>query len=311
MCARETIERGTVAAGVAAAATLAEHRARLKRLAVDGGDLAYVDAGPSDGETILLLHGVPTSSWLYRRVIPLLAVGGCRVIAPDLLGWGASDKPVSLEGYTVDRQAGRIATLLEALGIGAATFVVHDLGGPWTWQLARSRGDYIKRLVVLNTTAYRDGLNPPGQIKLLGGPLGPAMLALMRSRLAGRKLIGDFIRRFVGHPERISADAVEGYWRPLQEGTQAFLQMARSFDDFYASLAGWAAVLERLHVPAMVVWGAQDPVLDGQKLPGQFARSLRIPPDRIHIFPDAGHYIQEDRPEELARLVLEFVRDDG
>ncbi len=287
--------------------TLARHRQRLRRLAVDGGDIAYVDEGPRDGGAILLLHGVPTSSWLYRKMIPPLAREGFRVVAPDLLGWGASDRPRDLEAYGFSRQAGRILSLLDALAIEQPTFVVHDLGGPWTWEIADRRPEAIARLVVLNTTAYADGLNPPPQIKLLGGPLGPSMLALMRSRLVGRKLVGDFIRQFVGHAEAIDRKAAEGYWRPLHEGTPAFLQMARSFGEFYASLPRWAAALERLDVPAMIAWGERDPVLDASLLPAQFARSLRVPPEWISVIPDAGHYLQEDHAEELAALIARFA----
>lgn len=290
------------------ATTIEEHRARLKRLRVDGGEIAYVDTGPHDRQALLLLHGVPTSSWVYRKLIPFLAADGLRVVAPDLLGWGASDRPAELDAYSFSRQAGRILALLEALALERPTFVVHDLGGPWTWEIADTRPEVIGRLVVLNTTAYRDGLNPPKEIKLLGGALGPAMLALMRSRLPGRRMVGDFIKQFVGHPEQIDADAINGYWRPLHEGTPAFLQMARSFGQFYASLDRWAAALERLSVPALIVWGGRDTVLDATKLPAQFARSLRVPPEQVHVLADAGHYLQEDRPEDLARLVSRFSR---
>jgi haloalkane dehalogenase len=231
------------------------------------------------------------------------------VIAPDLLGWGASDKPANLEEYSFERQAGRIKSLLQALGIERATFVVHDLGGPWTWEIAKRWPDLIERLVILNTTAYRDGITPPTAIKLVGGPIGPAMLAVMRSRIAGRTMIGDFIRQFVGHPERISREIVEGYWTSLNEGTQAFLQMARSFGDFYTRLPEWGSAVDRLTIPAMIIWGKRDPVLNAAKLTSQFSLSLRIPAERVHIFEDSGHYIQEDRPEDLARLVTEFVRD--
>jgi haloalkane dehalogenase len=249
----------TPSAKATAPRTINEHRARLKRLAVDGGEIAYVESGPRDGKVILLLHGVPTSSWLYRKVIPLLAAQGFRVIAPDLLGWGASDKPANLEEYSFERQAGRIKSLLQALGIERATFVVHDLGGPWTWEIAKRWPDLIERLVILNTTAYRDGITPPTAIKLVGGPIGPAMLAVMRSRIAGRTMIGDFIRQFVGHPERISREIVEGYWTSLNEGTQAFLQMARSFGDFYTRLPEWGSAVDRLTIPAMIIWGETGP----------------------------------------------------
>ncbi len=289
--------------------TIAEHRAHQKRLAVDGGEIAYVESGPLDGKPILLLHGVPTSSWLYRKVIPLLAARGFHVIAPDLLGWGASDKPKDLGKYAFERQASRIRELLQALGVKQATFVVHDLGGPWTWEIAKQWPELIERLVVCNTTAFPDGVTPPKEIKMVGGRMGSVMLAVMRSRLAGRKMVGNFIKQFVGHPERIDSDIVDGYWTSIHEGTPAFQEMARSFSDFFSRMPSWRSALEQLDIPAIVIWGKQDRVLNVEKLTTQFAQTLRIPVERVHVFEDSGHYLQEDRPEDLSRLIVEFVRD--
>jgi haloalkane dehalogenase len=197
--------------------------------------------------------------------------------------------------------------LMGTLGVECATFVVHDLGEPWTWEIAKRWPELIERLVILNTAAYPDGITPPREIKMVGGPMGPFMLSIMRSRLLGRKMIGDFIKQFVGHPERINRDVVAGYWTSLNEGTPAFLQMARSFGEFFTRMPSWPSALEQLTIPVMVVWGKKDSVLDSAKLSSQFARSLQIPAERVHIFEDSGHYLQEDRPEDLSRLIHEFA----
>lgn len=289
--------------------TLAEHRARLHGVAADGGRLAYLDEGPPDGTPVLLLHGMPTSSWLYRAVAAHLAASGLRVVAPDMLGFGASDKPGDPEAYALDRQADRVVALMGHLGIPRWTQVVHDLGGPWTWELVDRHPHCLDGLVVTNTTAYLDGFRPPAMVRLVGGPLGPLMAGLMGGRLLGPRLVGSFFRQYTGHSDRLTARIIEGYWRPLHEGaTGTFLDFARSFPRMVERFARYPAALRRLDVPAMTIWGKRDPVLHWQKLPAQFARDLRIPPERMHVFEDAGHFLQEDQPEALARLILQFVR---
>ena len=143
-----------------AASTFTEHTAYQSRFQLpepdgDGGfwHLSYVDAGPTDGEPILLVHGVPTSSWSYRHLIALLSKRGFRVIAPDNLGFGNSSKPDSRDVYRLDRQAARLLALMEHLGVPTWTQVLHDVGGPITWEMMIAEPGRIERLVLLNTFA--------------------------------------------------------------------------------------------------------------------------------------------------------------
>ena len=288
-------------------ATVEAHRARLHALDVEGGRIAYLDEGSWDGEVVVLLHGMPTSSWLWRRVVPGLVNAGFRVVAPDLLGFGASDKPADASLYAIPRQAARVVELLDALRIRSATFAVHDLGGPWGFELADRAPERIARLVILNTAAYRDGFRPPAVIRMVGGPLGPVMLRTMGSPV-GRPMLAAFFRTFVGDPSVMTAEAVRGYWLPLHEGTtRPFRQFARTFGYTFANLDRWAAALHRLDAPALVIWGLLDPVVNGLKQSRQLARDLAIPEDRIHLIPDANHFLQEDRGPELAELIRAFI----
>jgi len=140
--------------------SIAQHRSRLQSFGPLDQRLAYVDEGPRDGKPMVLLHGMPTSSWLYRNIIPVLANQGLRVIAPDMLGFGASSKPADLSQYAFGLQAERLVALMRALGIPRWTQVVHDLGGPWTWELADRHPETLNGLVIMNTTAYREGFAP-------------------------------------------------------------------------------------------------------------------------------------------------------
>lgn len=289
-------------------ATIEAHRARLKSLAVDGGAIAYLEEGPANGEVVLLLHGMPTSSWLWRKVAPGLVSAGLRVVAPDLLGYGASDKPADPALYEIPRQADRVVALLDALGIGRATLVVHDLGGAWGFELADRAPERISRLVVLNTAAYRDGFNPPTIVRIVGSPIGPLMLRMMRSRGLGIPMLASLFRQFTGDPSVVTPEMVRGYWLPLHEGTtRPFRQFVTSFEYTFGNLERWAAALRRLTVPALVIWGGKDRVLNAEKQSRQFARDLAIPPDRIVVLADANHFLQEDRGPEVADRIAAFV----
>lgn len=293
--------------------TVAEHRARLKKVQADGGQIAYVDEGPRDGgplggQVIVLVHGIPTNSWLWRKIIPPLAASGLRVIAPDLLGFGASDKPTDLEQYTLEKQAKRILTLMDKLGIQRWTQVAHDRGGPWTWEIVDRAPERLQRLIILNTTAYRDGFAPPTIAKVMGTPLGPILLGLMSGRIVGPTIMASRLKQLTGHPEVIDAATVEGYWLPLNEGATGPLRQG-DFDHLSAQFERYQAALRRLNVPGLIIWGKRDPLLNYVKLPEQFARDLRIPRERIHILDDASHFLQEDKADDIAQRILKFVQE--
>lgn len=291
--------------------TIAQHRGRLRYFSLPGQRLAYVDEGPRDGKPIVLLHGMPTSSWLYRNIIPLLASEGLRVIAPDMLGFGASDKPPVQSAYAFDLQAERLVALMQSLGIAHWTQVVHDLGGPWTWELVDRHPDRLNGLVVMNTTAYRDGFRPPAVMRMAGGPMGRFMAFMMRNKVTGPSQLRSLLRQFTAYPENISNEAVEGYWLSMAEGsTHAFLAFARAFPWWFAQFDRYGTALRRLHIPAATIWGKHDAVLDANRLPAHFARDLRIPASQQHIV-DAGHFLQEDQPEEVARLLVQFMQQIG
>lgn len=287
--------------------TLAHHRAQLQTMDTDDGRIAYLDLGPRTGIPLVLVHGMPTSSWLYRDVAQRLAGSGVRVIAVDLLGFGASDKPHDPEVYALQRQAARLVGLLDHLHLAKAVFVAHDLGGPWIFEVADSHPERFAALAVLNTSAYADAMTPPRQARMVGGPLGPMMLSMMRSR-AGRPMVHRFFRDFTTASTTISRETTDAYWRSLHEGgTHAFRAFAVGLDETMGEFARHAAALRRLDVPATIIWGVEDPVLRPETLVPRFVADLRIADDDIHLLLGASHFLQEDRPEEVAALLAQFV----
>src|SRR5204863_180706 len=121
---------------------------------LDSLRMHLVDAGPPDGSPVLLLHGEPTWSFLYRHMIPVLTDAGLRAIAPDYFGFGRSDKPTERDWYTYDRHCESIGDLVDAMGVSGLTVVMQDWGGPIGMRLAVERPDLVDRLVLLNTGIF-------------------------------------------------------------------------------------------------------------------------------------------------------------
>jgi haloalkane dehalogenase len=258
--------------------------------------LHYVDEGK--GDPVLLLHGEPTSSFLWRKIIPQLPG---RVIAPDLIGFGRSDKPEDIGWYSYDRHVDSIARLLEELDLTALTLVVHDWGGPIGLRVAVEHADRVERLVLLNTG--------------IGGGSAPSERWL-RFRAVVRELGGALdIGRLVeagtaqGLPDDVRAAYDAAFPTPESKaGALAFPEMVPTEPD-HPNTAPMNRVRDALrdwHKPALVVWGAEDTIL-----PTGIARALveMIPGARGPVLLDgASHFLQEDRPDEVAEAIRELLR---
>ncbi len=284
------------------------HRARLHRLAVNGGTIAYLDEGPREGIPVVLIHGMPTSSFLYRNVSSQLVNDGFRVIAPDLLGFGASDKPKGHEIYSMANQSERIIKLLDHLKISRAIFTGHDLGGPWVFEIADRHPEKIAGLVVLNTSAYAELMKPPLQARMIGGPMGPMMLKVMGSKM-GKPMIHKFFVDFTGTGKALRNEVSYGYWLPLHEGgTRAFRAFAKELKNMMAQFSRYSNALKRLDVPAILIWGGKDPVLRFEWIVPRFAADLKIKSADVHVLSSASHFLQEDQPDEIAAHISSFLR---
>ena len=296
------------------AATYAEHKSHLNYHTVLGGRrLAYIDKGSRESETIVLMHGIPTSSWLYRKMIPALAER-YRVIVPDMIGFGGSEKPDVWTEYTLDVQARRTVELLDHLGIEKWTHVSHDLGGPWTFELIPMSKGRIKRYVQLNSPAYRYGWNPPPEVRLMGKGTGGLFTFMLTNRLFGRAFSKNAMAGFVHKKELFTQIVSDGYFLPLMEknGTKAWRNFVQNIERLFTYLPRYAENLRSLgdaNVPAMLAWGTRDTVLDYDKLPVQYACDLKIPPEDMHFFDDAHHFLQEDVPDELCQILIAFMED--
>lgn len=264
---------------------------------VGGARLYYYAAGTrGGGEPIVLLHGFPTSSHLWGRVVPHLPEGH-RVVVLDLLGYGRSDRP---EGRPlgVKAHAERVVALLDALGIQYACLVGHELGGGVAQAIALRWPQRVSRLALVGSVAY--DCWPVREIKL-----ARAMLPLTR-HLPPTWLLS-FLRTELmrGYGDReLGTHSIERYVKPFAtpEGRDAFVEHLLALDP--AETAALAPRLKDVVAPTAVVAGAHDPFI-----PLDCAERLArdIPGATLDVLPDARHFIPEESPEALAGVIVRLM----
>lgn len=266
--------------------------AERKRAAVSGGEIAYVDAG--DGPPVVLLHGFPTSSHLWRRETWLFAER-MRVIAPDMLGYGESHKPPDAD-LSEPAQAGYVDELLAQLGIERAAVVGHDLGGGIAQMLALDGRLDVNCLVLLDSVCF-DAWPIEGVKMLQSGDPSQERFDFVEEVV---RLIFDL---GVSHNERLDPEVFERFVAPWRGDPAAFLRAARAITG--RGLTGREAELGRLDVPAFVLWGEEDPYL-----PPELAERLgeAIPGSTVALLPGCSHFLTEDAPQTVGPLVYHFLR---
>ena len=280
--------------------TVDTHRSLQQKVQLQGGNLAYIDQG--QGPVILLVHGVPTSSWLYRKIIPELVKQGHRVIAPDLLGYGNSDKPKGYEIYNPQFQGKRLLELMRHLDIKSWTHVCHDVGGLWTWQMIAQGDKEVKKLVLLNTIMYEEGFKPP--MRFEQGQWGKFYTGMYRSPLTGKAMMKATMNNGVEECE-FSKEDLKGYWLPMREGGNRAIY--HFFTQTCFELPDHEPILKKLDVPTIVIWGKGDKILQWEPQASRVMRDLGIAAPNVHILEGTKHFIQEDKPIEVAKLIGDFA----
>jgi haloalkane dehalogenase len=265
---------------------------------VDGFRLAHIDEG--EGEPVVFVHGEPTWSFLWRKVIPPVVEAGFRCIAPDHAGFGRSDKPTDLGWYSYDRHCELFAELLERLDLRDATIVVHDWGGPIGLRAAVEHPDRIARMVIMDT-----GLFTGEQ------PMSDAWKAFRDFVERTEDLPVGFLVK--GAVARGLGDEVQAAYEapfPAPEskaGARAFPLMLPTTPEMPGAAAG-KGVLEALRAdarPKLCLWADSDPIIPF-KVGERFAAAINAdPPEKIA---DASHFLQEDAGEEIGRRVAEWLR---
>ncbi len=280
---------------------------------VNGWRMHYVDEGA--GDPVVLLHGNPTWGFLYREFIPPLVQAGYRVVVPDMIGFGLSEKPTREHAHSLDGHCSNLIALLRQLELDRITLVCHDWGGPTGLTYAMSHVDRVRALVIMSTWAWP---SPPAEFhtrifpwRTMHAPLvGPYLLG-RHNALAGRGIYLSVVDR-----ERFRQRAQAAYeavlpdpatrlptwswprWIPLDEHARA----APRFRWLEQELA-------RSRIPTLLVWGREDDVFDAATFATRF-KQLLPHADGPHLV-TGRHFLQEDSGPEIAGRIVDFLAGLG
>lgn len=300
--------------------------------AADGTALRihYLDEGPADGETILCLHGQPSWSYLYRKMIPILTDAGYRVIAPDLVGFGRSDKLTRMEDYTYQAHVDWMSEWLTGLDLNALTLMCQDWGGLIGLRVAAKHPERFTRLVIANTGLPSTKMVTDDVSEMLGkmyetipipdaemvqeqfdsGAPGAFMYWVKYTAECPTFSVRDVFRTL----SNIADESIlDGYTAPFPNDD--YIAGARQFPslvpmrpegkpDRIAGDAAWA-VLEQAELPVLTAFSDRDPVTKG----GEQAFISRLKNVKNVTIEGGGHFLQEDTPQPLSEEIITFMRE--
>ncbi|HEX3910943.1 MAG TPA: haloalkane dehalogenase [Solirubrobacteraceae bacterium] len=280
-----------------ALAGLPDYRFTPNYRELDGLRLAHIDEG--EGAPVIFIHGEPTWSYLWRKVIPPVRDAGYRCIAPDLAGFGGSDKPVDVDWYSYDRHTEMTAALLEELDLRGATVVVHDWGGPIGLRLAVEQAERIDRIVILDTGLFT------GHQKMTDAWIAFHDFVERTEDLPIGFLVRGACKTDPGDEVIAAYDAP--FPNPASKaGARAFPLMIPRTPDAPGAAAG-ARVQEALSQdrrPMLVLWADSDPILPAH-VGERFAAAVGGPaPVPIQ---DASHFLQEDKGPEIGSRIADWL----
>lgn len=276
---------------------------------VNGWRMHYVDEGK--GDPVVLLHGNPTWGFLYRDFIQPLVASGRRVIVPDMIGFGLSEKPVREQNHTLDGHTANLTALMRQLDLERIALVCHDWGGPTGLSFAMSNPERVRALTIMSTWAWP---LPPAEFhtrtfpwRLMHAPLiGPYLLG-RHNALAGRGVYLSVVDR-----EKFRRTAQAAYEAVLPDPATRLLTWtwprwipldrdARAFDRF-----SWLeAMLSQSKLPTMIIWGREDDVFDATIFPERFKQLL--PHAEGPYLVTGRHFLQEDSGAEIADRIVDFL----
>jgi pimeloyl-ACP methyl ester carboxylesterase len=269
-----------------------EHKASGKFITVEGLKTFVLDWG--EGEAVFCIHGVPTSSYLFRKVLKGLANNGLRGIAIDLPGLGLSDRPEDFD-YSFSNFARFCARAAEALGVERYHLVVHDIGGPIGFAQAAQNREKIMSLTILNTWIDVDKFQKPLPMRPFEKPvLGEAQLAATTHATWQLMFKGLGVSKI----DVIPKEEVDAYVDLLkrEDGGKAFLKIMRNFENSIAFRELCHKAVQDVPYPVQAVWGAEDPGLKYERYGTEIKEVANL--QEVHKLP-ARHFLQEDQWEAV------------
>jgi len=273
---------------------------------IDNLNIFYREAGSPSNPTVVLLHGFPASSHMYRELIPKLA-GKYHVIAPDFPGFGYSSQPSPSEfDYTFANLANLTDRFLDSLHIAKYSIYIQDYGSPVGFRLFLKHPERIQAIISQNGNAYNEGLSPfwAEYLEPYWKERTPANEAKVR------KLLTPDLTRFqytqgYRNPARISPDTWTFDQATLDRPGNDIIQLALFFDyqTNVKQYDEWHAMLRKVQPPILAVWGKNDPIFT---FPGAQAFKRDVPKAEIHSL-DTGHFALEEDSDQIAQLILNFL----
>lgn len=273
-------------------APLAQSKRKIRTFA---GDIAYLRSG--QGPPLVLLHGIPSSSYLWRDVIgPLSAT--FEVLAPDLLGYGDSDKRLDVD-LSIAAQARYIVAFMETLGVHQAAVAGHDIGGGVAQLMAVDEPQRVARLILIDSIV--DNNWPIADIARLKEPAWDQIMVNIDLRAGLRK----GLEAGMVTPGRVTDELVDEWTRPFQDlgGRRAYLRAARALNN--RDLAGRSKHIDEIETPTLILWGANDKFLEPR-----WAETLhhKLRDSTVEIIDPGGHFLPLDRPDAVAEAITRFLR---
>ena len=276
-------------------------------LDIRGYRVHYLDEGPADGEVILMLHGEPSWSYLYRKMIPVLTAAGYRTIVPDLIGFGRSDKPISMEVHTYLFHVDAMAALVEELELQDATFFGQDWGGAIGLRVVAENEARFARVVIGNT-----GLPAPTNSEI------PAGSAFMQWKAMNQAMIdrGDIPTGTIVAGQVKDPSIKDAYDAPFPDPSYKAgplimpqrIPVSIEYPGTVANAAAWE-VFRQWEKPFLTAFSDGDPVTAGGY--AIFQQSIPGAQGQPHVtIEGAGHFLQEEKGVELAEVIVKFMQDN-
>jgi pimeloyl-ACP methyl ester carboxylesterase len=256
-------------------------------------------AGPAGAEPVVLIHGFGASTYSWRNIIPTLS-GSFRTLAVDLNGFGYTQRPRDAASYSREGQVRLVLGILDELGIEKAHFVGHSYGGALTQWIVSRHPERVRSFVLVDSAAP----TYPEDRRSAVAAFRPLSTLFLRSFALREDSVRKALRKSVADPAVVTDELVRAYWERLTiEGVS---------DAYYGLTAprrgklgsSERVVFEDLDLPGLVVWGSEDRLV---RLEDGRAAAARMPQARFVVMEEVGHLPMEERPEELSRLLLEFL----
>lgn len=256
---------------------------------------------PGPGETIFLLHGFASSTYTWEKVAPVLQARGYHVWALDMKGFGWSDKPEDAD-YSPWQLMKEVNAWMDKMGLEDVVLVGNSLGGAIAWNMALVYPEKVKKLVLIDAAGFMHETQMPVPVRLAGlpGAAGVARLFL------GRWIVQDTLKQVYFDSAAVTAEQINAYYNRLctENALGALTALGRSISTI--SSKEYALRIPEIQVDTLIIWGRDDawiPLKDGFK----FKETL--PNATLEVIPFCGHAPQEEKPEETAHLIIDFLAE--